>query len=238
LLVVIAIIAILAAMLLPALANAKERAKRISCLSNVKQDDVASQMYANDNQQWLPPMEVVIGGNNVVGGWCWDMPGLTITNMLPYGLTRNTLYCPSTTDQNQDNEWNYGLPKFRVIGYVFATYGSDKESAAPVASTNVVAKTSSVLIGAFGRRLPSTEMFFIADPNLSTGTAPNYNFRNITGGAYNPSGSLITYNPPHPKGSQPLGGNVACVDGHAEFRIFKIMTIRTTSSGSNPNFWW
>ena len=56
LLVVIAIIAILAALLLPSLAKAKEKSKGVACLNNMKQVSLATKMYVDDNQGKLMPL--------------------------------------------------------------------------------------------------------------------------------------------------------------------------------------
>src|SRR6267154_2385524 len=55
LLVVIAIIAILASMLLPTLARAKESANRIKCANNLKELETALKIYVDDNQGFCPP---------------------------------------------------------------------------------------------------------------------------------------------------------------------------------------
>ncbi len=78
LLVVIAIIAILAALLLPALARAKEKAWTTACLSNLKQLGTCWHLYATDNADLLPPNNSVMlaGGGVFASGisWCPDHP--------------------------------------------------------------------------------------------------------------------------------------------------------------------
>lgn len=68
LLVVIAIIAILAAMLLPALTKAKIRAQGISCLSNMRQLQVASILYGGENQDCIPQNQgKTVNGSGIIG---------------------------------------------------------------------------------------------------------------------------------------------------------------------------
>jgi prepilin-type N-terminal cleavage/methylation domain-containing protein len=70
LLVVIAIIAILAGLLLPALTRAKVKAQGIYCLNNLKTMQLAWQMYADDNHDWIPGnLWSQKGPFNWVSGW-------------------------------------------------------------------------------------------------------------------------------------------------------------------------
>ena len=74
LLVVIAIIAILAAMLLPTLASAKDKGMRTLCLNNQKQMALALHMYAQDNNDWMAPPGWDNGdmyNGRVVPGWLY-----------------------------------------------------------------------------------------------------------------------------------------------------------------------
>ena len=81
LLVVIAIIAILASLLLPALVDAKTKVYSTACLNNLKQWSLATQLFATDNDQWLPK-DGAPNGISTTEGWYVDLPQLL--DLAPY----------------------------------------------------------------------------------------------------------------------------------------------------------
>ncbi len=96
LLVVIAIIAILAAILFPVFAQAREKARAISCLSNQKQLGTAVLMYVQDYDEVTPLAyyDTYIGGNWVFNASWWYLT-------YPYNKSNQVVRCPSNPNNNQ-----------------------------------------------------------------------------------------------------------------------------------------
>lgn len=89
LLVVIAIIAILAAILFPVFAQAREKARQVSCLSNTKQLGLGFMMYVQDYDETYP-----LGfGRSLTNGWLWNFNHAVPQNWRPLAPTDHRLAC-------------------------------------------------------------------------------------------------------------------------------------------------
>ncbi len=115
LLVVIAIIAILAALLLPALASAKERARRAACKNHIRQFILATHLYGGDHNDQVPG--AVPGETFVVEQYTPVIPRATRQALIHYAGSQKIIECPSLGKPfNSPNGWDVGLYGF-VIGY-------------------------------------------------------------------------------------------------------------------------
>jgi prepilin-type N-terminal cleavage/methylation domain-containing protein len=250
LLVVIAIIAILAALLLPALAKAKQKALRMQCLSNLHQIEVGLNIYAGQSNDKLP---VLTGG---AASWCWDIPNTAVDVMMKSGLTKKTFYCPSTapkftdiqnwmgTDGNGANSlWNFN-GTFHIVGYSFAFSGDQSK----VDPTNRNATLQAEGVQNFPTAGTSTlygpsDRVLLADVVLSTGNnMPGYqhpdNIYNDVGGGYKfNTPNPYTHVSAHLEGQAvPSGGFAGYKDGHVDWQLFQNEIPRT--GGNTPYFWW
>lgn len=261
LLVVIAIIAILAAILLPALAQAKEQAVRTQCKSNERQQALALTMYANDNKDFLPVLPGTSTANQP-----WDMLPNVGAYMASAGAPYKVWYDPGTaqtyTDQDYLTLWNNtssedGGDPLRVVGYAQtfsggALYGTQSTASAPYYFfTNINSKLSATTIPFLTTSLPirvSSRVLLAcatitAPGNVSTSyaTMKSYQWKDLPH-SLDPD---VDVNKPFTSshmgpGAVASGGNQAMFDGHVEWRNLQQMVPRAGSVGGGfgPNFYW
>ena len=118
LLVVIAIIALLAAILFPVFARARENARKTGCMNNMKQLSLGFLQYTQDYDETLPNVWNGPSGVNAPGGWmfytAFDINGLTSAfdvkrgSVFPYVKSAQVYLCPSdTAGQKEGDSYGY-----------------------------------------------------------------------------------------------------------------------------------
>ena len=249
LLVVIAIIAILAALLIPVLAKAKEKALRAKCVSNVKQIEVSTFIYATGYNDAVP----IMGG----GSWPWDVPAATALNMINSGCTRDIFYDPANPDQNNDGAWNFAGGAYHVTGYDYMwnacpniTPTNQNISLQTRGLQDTTRARSPVMPPPSPSDRPLTTCVSLTSPSMTAatytpqqnnpdwGTMSTYNWTSIIGGLNWPPPSFPPFHhrTSHLNGNLPQGANVGMLDGHVEWRDAHDFQPRTVAG--IPTFWW
>ncbi|MGA2541850.1 MAG: prepilin-type N-terminal cleavage/methylation domain-containing protein [Verrucomicrobiota bacterium] len=257
LLVVIAIIAILAALLLPALAKAKQQAVRTQCSGSVRNQVLALTMYAHDNNNYFP-------NSANIGNWAWDMPTYVQNFMAANGAPMKVWYDPGTdaifTPQQYIVEWtNYNADGWGNVGYALTLPGTASYSQIVGGFqfiTNINTKlTATSVINAVEEVVPIvpskralTACATLTDasdaPSAATVNTAKYTYKwvhvadGFMEGAPLFGNNAATSSAHLDTPTLPSGCNASTVDGHVEWRPFSVLLPRAGSQSGVPFFYY
>jgi prepilin-type N-terminal cleavage/methylation domain-containing protein len=230
LLVVIAIIAILAAMLLPALARAKERSQRAVCKSNMHQVGLTAIMYAHDNGDKFP---LALRNNNVSYHIVW-MPTVSFDYFV--GTARIQTNCLTCPNKNRDgkwiitnaNGWRVGFSCCWGVPTSLDTRPRDGSYGSLTWPWDSPQKTTD-----------STPYTVLMADIISKGTDVYDNLADVTDAPHTPNGAKVALSSayPEPENIGSEGGNIGTVDGSVTWRKQRAMHQRITlfNINSGPN---
>lgn len=207
LLVVIAIIVILAAILFPVFASAREKARQITCASNERQLGMAFMQYLEDYDDLFPcGVPNTLYGDVVLNGWGWA------GEIYPYVKSPGVYDCPDDVrlpaDQHPGQSpisyaYNFNLPGFRTL------YGDPFEGTLPIITLNKVSSPSvTVLLIEWNS---ATANFTSQVPETGSEAVDGFGVT-ICG---NIGGRRVQYREPQPRHGQ--GTNYLAVDGQVKF---------------------
>ncbi len=216
LLVVIAIIAILAAILFPVFARAREAARKTACLSNMRQIGTAFQIYTQDYDETLPNSTDGTPGASVHGAWNYYKtfpanisPGsydVTQGGLYPYVKNSQIYICPS------DGEGRRSGNSYAANSCVFQGSAAGFETGKPLAA------------------FESPASFML----LGEEASPNEFLTNVSNASTDDGYMLYVLNIFSPRHSD--GSNLNFVDGHSKwFRPEKILSDKLQTGGIGGN---
>ena len=203
LLVVIAIIALLAAILFPVFARARENARRTSCMSNLKQMGLAAMQYVQDYDEFYPGNLVATtepapdGASWQTGYWYWPQM------LYPYHKSTQVFYCPSSRESSTTppTTRNYGA-NTAIIVYPLSAAKVSLAALVTPASTYMITDSGALRINASYTKFLESNNYYLPG----------------SGNAGNPCGTTLA----NPKadcetGRHFEGVNVAFADGHVKW---------------------